>query len=449
MAKYNVGDKVLVIDNMRSYDGPYGSNSVMEALSGQIVTIKSAYITENGIYRGKEAYTIEEDDGMWTWANEMFAGKSAGVGKIVYAEKQAVEHNAINAINKADIIANMYSTLQLCEIYHPTDAGLNAVYDKWAEAKGKTDIWEGNSVLDILSKHPDYVPEKGYIVKRNEYDRGIDYAVISEVMSDLEYVLAHPTSNNIVSKINIRPWEWRECNAYADKYYAIEDALRVDPFMSYRGMTLKEVRLEKEKWRKRADLLYSQYEIINENCYDRNEICRITNIKVLIRSLREWVRDKINSMSETDLMQPLVIDDVVMNMIEKTGLGIRGVRAGQKFNKVVIKILTETGIKDKWVNFNKETARLGDASSPTKFTRFTVISANPLDYWRMSFGSSWSSCHTIDKVGYYRPSEGGDNYEGMHASGTSSYMGDPSSVVMYTVDKGYERRIRLRNATQD
>lgn len=56
------------------------------------------------------------------------------------------------------------------------------------------------------------------------------------------------------------------------------------------------------------------------------------------------------------------------------------------------------------------------------------ISLNPLDYLTMSFGNSWSSCHTIDKTNQ----RGAPNsYSGMHCGGTMSYMLDGSSIITY------------------
>lgn len=85
-------------------------------------------------------------------------------------------------------------------------------------------------------------------------------------------------------------------------------------------------------------------------------------------------------------------------------------------------------------NYNKEFAKFADAINPLTIKRHTIISVNPLDYLTMSFGNSWSSCHTIDKKNIRHMPNG---YEGQFSSGTISYMLDPSSIVVYTVDKEY------------
>ena len=60
-----------------------------------------------------------------------------------------------------------------------------------------------------------------------------------------------------------------------------------------------------------------------------------------------------------------------------------------------------------------------------------VISLNPLDFLKMSFGVNWASCHTIDK-GNRRKSKG-QTYSGGYCGGTLSYMLDKTSIVTYVI----------------
>lgn len=106
-------------------------------------------------------------------------------------------------------------------------------------------------------------------------------------------------------------------------------------------------------------------------------------------------------------------------------------REGQKTTKVVGKIMKHYGI-DKHADYTKKFAAYCDAINVIKITRHTILSVHPCDYLTMSFGNSWSSCHTIDKLDLR--DKGGDSYEGMYSSGTMSYMLDQSSFVLYTTD---------------
>ena len=107
---------------------------------------------------------------------------------------------------------------------------------------------------------------------------------------------------------------------------------------------------------------------------------------------------------------------------------------GQKTTRVVNKICKILGY-DKHPEYNREFAKFADALSQIIIRRHTILSLNPLDYLTMSFGNSWASCHTIDKKNYRNMP---NHYEGQYSSGTMSYMLDPSSMVLYTVDSDYE-----------
>lgn len=106
---------------------------------------------------------------------------------------------------------------------------------------------------------------------------------------------------------------------------------------------------------------------------------------------------------------------------------------GQKTSRVVNKLCEFLGYS-KHSYYNRRFSIYADALNPLTITRHTILSVNPLDYLTMSFGNSWTSCHTIDKLNL-RDAAGG--YNGMHASGTMSYMLDGTSMVFYTVDGSY------------
>ena len=108
--------------------------------------------------------------------------------------------------------------------------------------------------------------------------------------------------------------------------------------------------------------------------------------------------------------------------------------AGQKTSRVVNKLCHYLGL-DKIDGYNREFAKYADSLSPMIIKRHTILSINPLDYLTMSFGNSWASCHTIDKKNKRRMP---NNYSGCYSSGTISYMLDPSSMVLYTVEASYD-----------
>ena len=143
---------------------------------------------------------------------------------------------------------------------------------------------------------------------------------------------------------------------------------------------------------------------------------------------------------------------------EKNGkiIGLKAVK-GQKISRIVGKFMkyyeldkivdkrTETWTSEngerhtriKDYGWNGKIAEFGDAINPLDVKRWTIISVNPIDYLTMSFGNSWASCQTIDKLNE-RNTDSEHNYSGMYCSGTLSYMLDGATVIMYTVDEKYK-----------
>lgn len=109
--------------------------------------------------------------------------------------------------------------------------------------------------------------------------------------------------------------------------------------------------------------------------------------------------------------------------------------AGTKCSRIITKICKMLGVNTE-SDYNPEFTKFADATNPLAIKRHTVLSINPMDFWLMSNGNSWNSCHDIWKD---RPRDQGNstNYHGCYCSGTESYMLDGASFVFYTVDKAY------------
>lgn len=103
------------------------------------------------------------------------------------------------------------------------------------------------------------------------------------------------------------------------------------------------------------------------------------------------------------------------------------IREGQKISKVIGKVTKLLEI-DQDSEYNKRYAVFSDLMNPLGVKRHTNLSLNPIDFWLMSNGNSWHSCHSI------LPSNGG---AGGYSNGTEGYMLDDCSMIMYTVDANY------------
>ena len=104
----------------------------------------------------------------------------------------------------------------------------------------------------------------------------------------------------------------------------------------------------------------------------------------------------------------------------------KGMKTSRAFNRIVV----HYGL-NKSPAYEKQLAIYGDLINETKRTLNYVISLNPLDYLKMSFGTNWASCHTIDKNNLRRTS--GSHYSGAYCGGTLSYMLDSVSIVNYVI----------------
>ena len=117
---------------------------------------------------------------------------------------------------------------------------------------------------------------------------------------------------------------------------------------------------------------------------------------------------------------------------------------GMKTSRAFNRVCACYGV-DKLERYNKLFAQYADMVSGLKRNVCFYISLNPLDYLTMSFGNSWSSCHTIDK----RNERGMPNsYQGMHAGGVMSYMLDETSIITFVHNhamKDYEEGKVYRN----
>ena len=129
--------------------------------------------------------------------------------------------------------------------------------------------------------------------------------------------------------------------------------------------------------------------------------------------------------------------------MEAVGIHAR-LAAGMKTSRAFNRVCSMTGV-DKLPKYNKMFAEYSDMVSGLKRKIKFYISVNPLDYLTMSFGKSWSSCHTIDKLNERGMQNG---YQGMHCGGIMSYMLDATSIITYVHNhtmENYEEGKLYRN----
>jgi len=94
----------------------------------------------------------------------------------------------------------------------------------------------------------------------------------------------------------------------------------------------------------------------------------------------------------------------------------------------------EERTKAKDFGWNYQFATLSDTINPCEWHYHWVLSVNPLDFYTMSFGDNWASCHTIDKDNRRFTSDTTHQYHGMYCGGCESYALDRSTMIFYYVD---------------
>ena len=320
---------------------------------------------------------------------------------------------SISAEEKTKLINEMMNLLEEYD-YHPTENGCAEIVEEWMEQKG----W----LIELMKKHPNYIENKYMIVFDSSYERKQDFntktvfcnwaqmkagEIILQPFKigpfssiELEKIL-----DNLSSRIFYCEWLHKDKDRYGFPLSSLEEDHK--RLMSYKDRYAKKF-LEESK----------TIACCNGHFYYRESVDRYKGFVEIIDNLRYIDNQFIASYTADSFNH-------VCPALKA--------REGQKLSKVVNKLCKLYGI-DKDPEYNKKFAKFSDAVNPLSITRYTVISCNPIDYFTMSFGNSWASCHTIDKKNVRDAS---NSYEGMYSGGTLSYMLDNSSVVFYTVDKHY------------
>ena len=272
--------------------------------------------------------------------------------------------------------------------YTPTTVGVRRFLEEYFNNKGK--------LISVFKKHPNYNGKYQIAFDKN-YETTIDKSVIFEfsdwILNSLHRLLEPYTVNGYT---------------YGDIFLS-----------GKRSKEFKSLDIETQT------LTSLKYNCENLNLWYHN------GCHYVIGDSEKCLRAKEFRSIVYEVRNTLLTDDDA-NFINKSFPEVKAVK-GQKLSRVVNKIAKILDY-DKLSDYNKEFAKYADAINPLKIVRHTVLSLHPVDYLTMSFGNSWSSCHTMDK----RNKRGMPNsYEGMYSAGTMSYMLDETSFVFYTVDANY------------
>lgn len=320
--------------------------------------------------------------------------------------------------------------------YNPTETGLKAILNTWETNKA--------DLLEHFRKHPNWDEDNLAIVfKDDEYERGFEKSALNNFFSWVDN-----TIDDIIIKNGIRTEKIRNDIAY---YSNMADYM-ASAYKCYRKISNenKENLIVCENIVDVKDRVRQLRKKYNEILESNKEIYITSGEKIAvpfelatkIKSVQKAF-EYIEYNCRTQFITKEQANDLKEIYDVKINEGLKLTKAIQKYCKEldIDKIqnwkhrngIEENEMKD--YGYNYHFALLADRINPIKYKRITVISLNPLDYWGMSFGYKWASCHTIDKKN--KRNVPNHNYEGCYSAGTESYMLDSSSVIYYVINEDY------------
>lgn len=287
----------------------------------------------------------------------------------------------------------------------------------------RTSLENKREIIEVLSKHPNWNKEKLMIVFSHDYERGILKDAANEAYNDLYNMGVR----NILPKKVKTPYSPYELNCLVRS--ALKKLEVVDNYSWLKSFVpIKSLKDEYERLRNLKFKLNSEF-----SEFDYDDWNYFTNREDLERWLK--LRKTLRLFEDYGCVQ--YPTDYFVGMLSELCPEIKGITTETKMTRVFGKVAKYFGL-DKVEGYNAAFPRLGDALNPIKVKRHTIVSCNPIDYWTMSFGDTWCSCHNIDKTHLRESSRLGMYGDGCCSSGTESYMLDESSVVFYTVDAKYD-----------
>lgn len=321
--------------------------------------------------------------------------------------------------------------------YPFSDYGLREILSTYVENK--------KELLALFSKHPNWNPKRLYISFSADLHRGCDIGAIKKFV---KWILTENMKEANKREYKIDGKEYRE-------WFWVSNFTNNDK-------AKQNVKIIANK----CVRLFDSYYDIGHSLYVLPEdYQKFATFENFFKYLERKVENSPVLTSNESFNDAEYVNNLFSFLKKENGNPLLRVQNGQKWSRVANKICTIYGYNKivdmqtvSWeVNgelhsrtqdkgYNSQFASFADGINPFTITRHTVLSLNPIDYWTMSFGSNWASCHTIDKENLRRTSH---NYNGCYSSGTESYMLDESSFIMYTVTPEFDENKGLENADKE
>lgn len=380
MARYNVGDRVVVREGLGTYSSnyAYGYGGGMEQYNGRTVTIASA----RSDTLGRVVYQIEEDNRQWMWGDSDFVDDSS---------TPVAQHATFTKANLKDAWGQYCDTDKLVD-----------------------------DVMALLTKYNHRNSEHGVCTMLNEYftnkkdliellQKSEHYMGDMRMMIDIELAREN-SARDVFELCNVFP-----VNVKADKV--------IIKYKDEKGKSLEDYLRIGTKSIKARDLMHKETVALLKTASDNQS-------KFASNGMTQASLDAYNKFVQAvqtfgRAPSPTIEADVTSKFLPEYNIH-EGMKTSRAFNRMC----GFYGV-DKSPTYNKLFAQYADMVSGLKRKLKFFISVNPIDYLTMSFGVNWASCHTIDKENR-RHME--NSYHGMYCAGTVSYMLDATSIITFVHD---------------
>ncbi len=321
-----------------------------------------------------------------------------------------------------------------------TEKGCEIILKTWEQNKAR--------LLEKFRKHPNWDEESLAIVFKNEYERDFDATAFEPFIAWVREQVDKMVSNTGYYDAKYKRIE----SSYTDYIGYVEGAREKIKNLENLGVKLdllpdlgvNEVRLKRNLVRnyrrKMLDGRESWYSDYDDNYYyiPRDLRMKINQAFDALAYIQNNCKSQFVSAEQAEAIRELCP--------VKVNEGLKLTKAIQKICMTLglheikeIRVAHENTDRLKDFGFNYHFMALADRINPVTYKRITCISLNPLDYWGMSFGYKWASCHTIDKQNIRGVPD--HHYSGCYSSGTESYMLDSSSIIFYVIREDYDGKL--------
>jgi len=146
-----------------------------------------------------------------------------------------------------------------------------------------------------------------------------------------------------------------------------------------------------------------------------------------LNEMKAYILNKFKNEGDFDFLKEGLIEELVDEMMSVDQAYLAKLSEDDDYEDDDVYEMLIAALQNKYPNYNHDFAVIADAVNPLKNTQVAILSVNPCDFLKMSYGEGWDSCHHVGHHGCY------------HA-GTQSYIMDSSSMILkkrgQSVDSG-------------